>query len=320
MVILMPKISVIIPTYNRSGMVKEAISSVLAQTEHDLEVIVVDDGSTDNTRSVIESLNDHRVRYFYKTNGGPASARNFGLSKARCQFIAFLDSDDLWPTNYLDVMVANLENNQDFGVAYSPITLVYRDGSRIKSYKRPEGKSGWITLDLFKSSFIWIFAAVFRRSVWKDFYFDEQLNKTSEDSDVLLRLSLCTQFLFIPQVETFHRISTDSISAQTGVDCTRLLALERFYFALGGDKIVPPKIAGRRLSHAVRKVAEHQRKKGAKIAALKLYKYAIRYWPYDVRLYWGWLKTSLLNVDNDPEPTWKMPEPLGEPIGANRFS
>jgi glycosyltransferase involved in cell wall biosynthesis len=291
----------------------------LNQTERDLEVIVVDDGSTDNTRGVIENLADSRVSYFYKTNAGPASARNFGLSKARGGYVVFLDSDDFWPKNYLEVIRANLENNQNFGAAYTPITVIYPDGKSVNSYNKPESKSGWLTLDLFEHSFIWIFAVVFRRAIWTDFYFDEQLKRTCEDSDVLLRLSLRTQFLFVPQIEAFHRISPDSICAGTEADCTRLLVLERFYFRLGGDKVVPAKTARRRLSHAARKVAEFNRKKGSRMAALKLYEHAVKYWPYDARLYWGWLKTLFLDPAKDSEQSWKMPHPLGEAVGSNRF-
>ena len=72
----MPKVSVIIPTYNRQYIIVKTVESVLDQSKQDLEVIVVDDGSSDNTRGVVESLNDSRVRYFYKTNGDVASARN----------------------------------------------------------------------------------------------------------------------------------------------------------------------------------------------------------------------------------------------------
>jgi len=72
-----PRVSVIIPTYNSSGMVNETISSVLAQTEPDLEVVVVDDGSEDDTRKIIK-IEDGRVKYFYKDNGGTSSARNYG--------------------------------------------------------------------------------------------------------------------------------------------------------------------------------------------------------------------------------------------------
>lgn len=316
----MPEVSVIIPTYNRSQIVKETIGSVLAQTLEDLEIIVVDDGSTDDTRNVIEAFTDRRVKYFYKTNGGPANARNYGLSKARGEYIGFLDSDDLWPKNYIEVMVSHLENNSEFGAAYSPITVVYPDGRQIKSYKAPEGKSGWITLDLFKRGFIWPSAAVFRESIWKDFYFDELLNKTSEDSDAFLRLSMRTPYLFVPDVEAFHRISADSICAEVGMECSRMLVLERFYFRLGGDKIVPVNTTKRRLSHACRRIAEDRRCKKARSAALKLYRRAIWYWPYDLRLYLGLLRTFLLSSSRDQEPNWKMPEPLGDPIGPNRFN
>lgn len=316
----MPKVSVIIPTYNRSALMKETIASVLRQTLNDLEIIVVDDGSTDNTRAVVKRIKDDRVKYFYKDNGGAASARNLGLSKARGDYVAFLDSDDLWPENYLEVMLSYLENNNEFGAGYSPITVLYPDGSKIKSYKRPEGKSGWITPDLFKSSFVWPSAAVFRSSAWKYFYFDEALKKTSEDSDAFLRLSMHTQFLFVPDVEALHRISADNISSEVGVACTRMLVLERFYFRLGGHKIAPAKMARLRLSHACRKVADDRKGKKAKAAALGLYRRAIRYWPYDLRLYLGLLTTLLLSNSKDQEPNWKMPEPLGDPIGPNRFS
>ncbi len=316
----MPKVSVIIPTYNRQDVVAQTVQSVLNQTERDLEVIVVDDGSKDNTREVIQHLTDSRVSYFYKTNSGPASARNFGLSKAQGEYIAFLDSDDLWPENYLEVILTNLVNCPGFSAAYTPITVFYPDGRKISSYKKSDGKSGSLGPDLFKHSFIWIFAAVFCRSIWNDFYFDEQLKKTCEDSDVLLRLSMQTRFLFVPQVQALHRISTDSISSLTETNCMRLLVLERFYFQLRGDKIIPAKTARRRLSHATRKIAEFSRKKSSKTAALKLYGHAVRYWPYDIRLYWGLLKAWLLNAAKDTEPNWVMPRPLGNPVGTNRFT
>jgi glycosyltransferase involved in cell wall biosynthesis len=314
----MPKVSVIIPTYNRQDLIVKTIENVLSQSERDLEVIVVDDGSNDDTRSVVEGLNENRVSYFYKTNAGAASARNFGLSKARGEYVAFLDSDDFWPENYLKVMLSHLRINSEFGAAYSPITVVYPGGSKVKSYKKPDRKSGWITLDLFKRGFVWPSAALFRSSAWKDFYFDEAL-RTSEDSDAFLRLSIHTQFLFVTDVEAFHTISADSLSAEVGVVCTRLLVLERFYFRLGGDKIVPFHIARRRLSHACRKVAEDQRSKGARTAALGLFRRAIHYWPIDWRLYLGFIRSLLSSSRKDQETNWKMPGQLGDPIGPNRF-
>ena len=209
----MPRISVIIPTYNRSRVVRDAISCVVAQTEADSEIIVVDDGSVDDTRAVVEACGDGRVNYFYKTNGGPAGARNLGLSKAKGEYVAFLDSDDTWPEDYLEVMLSKLESNSEFGAAYSPITVVHPDGTEVRSYKTPDGKSGWLTEDLFKRGFIWPSAAVFRFCVWENHYFDELMARTSEDSDAFLRLSMLTQLLFVPDVQAFHRMSSDSISA-----------------------------------------------------------------------------------------------------------
>ncbi len=306
----MPKISVIIPTYNSNGLVKETICSVMAQSEQDLEVLVVDDGSTDDTHSVVESLNDRRITYFYKTNGGPSSARNFGLSKANGEYIAFLDHDDLWPVNYLAVMSTGLEKHTEFGLAYSPITVRYPDGGQIESYKAPKGKSGWLAVELFKQAFVWTSAVLIRRSVLKNFYFDELLRTSYEDSDFFLRLAMRTQFLFVLEVEAIHNKHTKNLSSKAGVLPIKIMTLERFYFRLGGDKVVPAKIAKRKLSHATRKVAETYRHKAYRSAAITLYKHAINYRPVDLRLYFGLSRALLLSKRNDKMPAWRMPEPL----------
>lgn len=113
----MAKVSVIIPTYNRAKYISRAIDSVLAQTYKDWELIIVDDGSTDNTREVVEPyLKDKRIKYVWKQNGGVSSARNKGLDIATGEFVAFLDSDDFYMpeklekslkvfTEYLDVVL-----------------------------------------------------------------------------------------------------------------------------------------------------------------------------------------------------------------------
>jgi len=98
----MPKVSVIIPTYNRAQYLPQALDSVLAQTYQDFEVIIVDDGSTDNTREIIDNYiqryiyDSSKIRYFHQANKGAASARNAGIQQACGEYIAFLDSDDLW--------------------------------------------------------------------------------------------------------------------------------------------------------------------------------------------------------------------------------
>lgn len=314
----MPKVSVIIPTYNRSNVVMETIDSVLMQTLSDLEIIIIDDGSTDDTQTVIEGVKDNRVRYYCKENGGAGSARNLGLSKAQGKYVAFLDSDDIWPKNYLEVMTEHLEGNCDFAAAYSPIRFFCPDGRKAETNVIQGDKSGWIALDLFKRGFIWPSASIYQMSAWENFHFDEVMRRSYEDGDAFLRLSQKIQFLFVPEIDAFYRTSEDSIAAAAGVSCMRILVLERFYFKLGGDKIIPYKIARRRLSHAYRKVAEDRRKTANRKAALELYRCAIRYYAVDFRLYLGLALALLLNRKNDPNPDWQMPEPLGEPLGLNR--
>ncbi len=91
-----PLISVIIPTYNRANFLGEAIESVLSQTYKNLEVIIIDDGSTDDTRQLIEKYTDKRIIYLYQEHGGTSAARNKGIQEAKGEYIAFLDSDDIW--------------------------------------------------------------------------------------------------------------------------------------------------------------------------------------------------------------------------------
>ncbi len=297
--VVMQKVSVVIPTYNLSKMLKDTINSVLWQTEPDLEVIVVDDGSTDNTRAVVEGIKDSRIKYFYKDNAGTPSSYNYGFSKANGRYIAFLDHDDLWPENYLQVMLSHLDNRSEFGAAYSPITVLYPDGSKIKSYRMPKGKSGWITSELFKRGFIWNSATIIRRSVLENFRFDESLRIGCEDRDYFLRLSTRTQFLFVRDVEAIRREHQENLSKKMGLLPARILVLERFYFQLGGDKIVPASIARHSISHACHKVAKANRREANRSAAITLYKRAIRYWPVDIRLYLGLARTLLLNKKDD---------------------
>jgi len=98
-----PTISVIIPTYNRANFIDVAIKSVLNQSYQDFEIIIVDDGSTDNTEEIVKNFNDFRINYFFhKFNQGISAARNTGIKACQGKYIAFLDSDDEWLPEKLD--------------------------------------------------------------------------------------------------------------------------------------------------------------------------------------------------------------------------
>ncbi len=104
--------SVIIPTYNRAQKVKAAVQSILTQSYQKFEIIVVDDGGTDNTESVIKELNDIRVKYYWKENEERSIARNYGIDKSNGDYIAFLDSDDFWYANHLSTAFESLKHSK----------------------------------------------------------------------------------------------------------------------------------------------------------------------------------------------------------------
>ncbi len=135
-----PKVSVIIPTYNRAKFIGRALDSVLGQTFTDYEVIVVDDGSTDGTREVLEAAYDGKIKYIYQKNGGVSAARNRGISEARGTYVAFLDSDDFWVPEKLAEQVEILDNHPRVGIVYARMPIL-NDRAQIIGWK-PAGVSG----------------------------------------------------------------------------------------------------------------------------------------------------------------------------------
>lgn len=227
----MPLVSVIIPTYNRSALVKEAVESVLAQTLGDLEVLVVDDGSTDNTRKTIEAIANKRVRYFYKENGGVSTARNLGLKNAAGEYVAFLDSDDLWEPDYLNTMISAIKKNEKYGAAYTTLHQYYTDGREKKKYRAKHCVSGKITCNFFNVIFVFLPALIVRNKFLEDCCFDESLT-SSGDIDFILRLTLKAEFLYVDGDLVKRRVQTNSISRVDDgalVSVNKAFVLERFY-------------------------------------------------------------------------------------------
>jgi glycosyltransferase involved in cell wall biosynthesis len=128
----MPTVSVIIPTYNRAAYLPACVESVFAQTFGDYEIIVADDGSTDNTREVLAPwIQAKRIRYIHQENKGPAAARNAALRLAAGEMIACLDSDDLWPPDKLEWQVRFLREHSDVGVVGGGHLFIDEHGSNI---------------------------------------------------------------------------------------------------------------------------------------------------------------------------------------------
>lgn len=207
-----PLISVVIPTFNRAKQVETALKSVLAQTYREFEVLVIDDGSTDGTgealREIISSLGKGgtRVRYFFQSNQGQSAARNKGTSEARGEWVAFLDSDDVWLPEKLEWQVRALEQFEGKCCACITDARLVDDLGMDKtafgeSRKRYEETLGVDTeavgnLVICRDPF-WVSTLLVRADVVKQVgWFDLHL-EYAEDHDFLFRLSLATSFCYV---------------------------------------------------------------------------------------------------------------------------
>lgn len=216
-------ISVILPTYNRSGCLVAAMNSVLGQSHEDLELIVVDDGSTEDIESVVREVGDQRIRYIRRArNGGAAAARNTGLGHAKGEYIAFQDSDDLWlpgklqkqfalfssvPSHVGVVTGAKIIYGRDNQWNYGPGRVAYapNPGGRLRLDEDQLGR-------LLTENRISLQNALFRKNCIPDTEWFDVCARANEDWDFAIRLAQHTSIYEDPDPVVLGFISTDSIS------------------------------------------------------------------------------------------------------------
>lgn len=204
-----PQVSVVVTCYNYGKFVAECLDSLQKQTFSDFEVIIVDDGSTDNSAEQIHPyLQDCRFCYIEQSNGGQANAKNRGIKESTAEFIAFLDADDLWKKDKLEKQI-QLFNNPDVGVVYSRAQLIDAHGKPLEynfngKYLTP--RSGKVSQWLFLDNFIWFSSSIVRRECFKKFgKFDESL-KMGIDWDLWLRISTGYDFDFVNEPLLAYRV------------------------------------------------------------------------------------------------------------------
>jgi len=242
-------VSVVIPTHNRRQIIGKAVRSALAQTYPHLEVVVADDGSTDDTRTVIESFGP-RVRYVRQANAGVSAARNFGMRHARGEFIAFLDSDDAWHPWKIEAQVAALRRYRDAGLAWTDMAAidgadkvveerylrrmysVYQDIDITRLLTKGVALSelseavpdalqsapvlyGDLSSAILLGNLIHTSTVLFRRS-WcqRTGGFDESYERAGEDYEFYIRLTSAGPVVFIDAPSTLYRIGVaDQLTA-----------------------------------------------------------------------------------------------------------
>ncbi|MBW4636136.1 MAG: glycosyltransferase [Iphinoe sp. HA4291-MV1] len=217
----MPTVSVIIPTYQRAHLLSEAINSVLAQTYKDYEIIVINDGSSDNTTEVLAQFGDcpkgsglkpNRITAIHQSHRGVSAARNAGIKASNGQYIAFLDDDDLWETQKLELQIPVLESHPEIGLIYSDVLWFNEQGFLPGSYNNkfptPNVQAVWT---LFINNFIPTISVVVRRECFDEIgFFDENLT-ACEDYDLWLRLIEKWRVYFLNESLARCQISENSI-------------------------------------------------------------------------------------------------------------
>jgi len=228
-------VSAIIVTYNRASFLVEAIDSVLAQSYFqknpgDWELIIVDDGSTDETPELVGRYveKDSRVKYFHCQHGGVSAARNYGLKMAAGNFIAFLDSDDLWLPDKTQVQISYLRAFPDARFCLTEEIWI-RNGRRVNQGKRHQKFSGWVLDKVLPLCLLSLSSAMFRRELFEEIGdFDESL-PVCEDYDLGLRIALRFPYHFLPSPLIVKRGGhPDQLSKKYwGMDRWRVQALEK---------------------------------------------------------------------------------------------
>lgn len=233
-------ISVVVPTYNRADLISETIESILNQTYKYFELIIVDDGSTDNTEEVIRKFKDSRIKYIKTDNwGGPARPRNIGIKKAKGEYIAFCDDDDIWLPEKLEKQIRVFQISNETAMLYTRFKTI--EGDVISNKIFPENgkyKSGNIFKSIYLRNLIACSGVMVKRSVLDQVgLFNTDPNLIAiEDADLWLRIALkhiikCTDDLPL----LIYRIQSQSISQGFIQRAKRSIILRKRYKKYAGN-------------------------------------------------------------------------------------
>lgn len=227
-----PLVSAVIPTFNRARDVRIAVGTAVAQTypERGLEIIVVDDGGTDDTEEVLRRAFGSRVRYMKKANGGVSAARNAGMAAARGAYLALLDDDDEWTPTKIGRQVELLESRREIGLVMTDVERMDEDRKGFEIFRRREfiPEDGWVLPHVLRNPALTPASVMFRRDVFERVGGFDSTLRTAEDLDFHLRVALRFQEAVISEPLTRAMRGHQGLSALARTNRDYLDVIERF--------------------------------------------------------------------------------------------
>jgi glycosyltransferase involved in cell wall biosynthesis len=316
-----PAVSVVVATFNYGRFLSTALDSALGQTFGDLEVIVIDDGSTDATEAVVAPyLSDSRLRYERTEHLGQPAAKNVGIGLARAPLLAFLDADDVWLPTKLEQQIQLFEADTALGVAYSRRLLIDEWGRDLE-YEQPVLHRGNVLEQLFRDNFVCFSSSVIRRQVFEQVGLFDTTLALAIDYDLWLRVALRYPFDFIDEPLVKYRTGHASLSRRTEERLTtvnRIIA--RFLDEYGGREELPPAVVRRARAETYYHMALEQRGR-SRLAALPWLVRCLMLSPGYV-LAWKGLATlpmpeswrRRLRIALGRPADWTVRQPVGAPL------
>lgn len=233
-----PLVSVVIPNYNYAPYLRETIDSVLSQSYAPIEVVVVDDGSTDNSLEVLRAYG-RSIKVIQQRNQGVSAARNLGVQESSGEYVAFLDADDVWLPTKVEKQVARFQSDADLGLVHVGLQEVSLQGDVLRT--RLEGLEGWVSHELLLLSRAVVLGAgsgaMIPREVFREVGGCDSRLSTSADWDLCYRISRRYRVGFVPEVLFKYRMHSSNMHGNIRVmEHDMLLAFEKA-FASGSEEV-----------------------------------------------------------------------------------
>lgn len=232
---IFPKFSVVISVFNKEQYIKSTLESVFNQTFQDFEVVVVNDGSTDNSEKIIQQFNNNKLRYFKQDNKGASEGRNMAIKHAKGILIALLDADDFWYPCYLEEQNKLITKYPDQFVFATAQNIIKQNTSTPKSYSLPKNFKHDGVINYFESSFqasiLHSSSTVLKREVFEKIGYYNPTIKSGQDTDLYIRIGLYYQVVFSNNICSAYRIWENSLfrtskSLEDKIDLTRYEHIE----------------------------------------------------------------------------------------------